>query len=131
MLVLNKSEKKASWRTRKKPLGCLFGLERCDQKGEGKKVLGWGCWECPSEGREATRQAFDFFFCHPTIQKYSPKVHQNVCSHNSAGLVSFMWCQNVKISPAPNDMFTKSEFKLSLIDSLTRSYGIQKLLRCR
>ena len=26
-----------------------------------------------------------------------------------------MWCQNVKISPAPNDMFTKSKFKLSLI----------------
>ena len=54
-----------------------------------------------------------------------------MCPHNSAGMVSFMWCQNVKISPAPNDMFTKSEFKLSLIDSLTRSYGIQKLLRCR
>jgi len=54
-----------------------------------------------------------------------------ICPHNSAGMVSFMWCQNVKISPAPNDMFTKSEFKLLLIDSLTRSYGIQKLLRCR
>ena len=36
-----------------------------------------------------------------------------ICPHNSAGMVSFMWCQNVKISPAPNDMFTKSEFKLS------------------
>ena len=58
---------------------------------------------------EAT-QAFDFFFCHPTIQEYSPKVHQNVCDvcpHNSAGMVSFMWCQHVKqISTAPNDMFT-------------------------
>ena len=29
-----------------------------------------------------------------------------ICPHNSAGMVSFMWCQNVKISPAPNDMFT-------------------------
>jgi hypothetical protein len=28
-----------------------------------------------------------------------------ICPHNSAGMVSFMWCQNVKISPAPNDMF--------------------------
>ena len=26
-----------------------------------------------------------------------------ICPHNSAGMVSFMWCQNVKISPAPND----------------------------
>jgi hypothetical protein len=29
-----------------------------------------------------------------------------MCPHNSAAMVSFMWCQNVKISPAPNDMFT-------------------------
>jgi len=29
-----------------------------------------------------------------------------ICPHNSAGMVSFMWCQKVKISPAPNDMFT-------------------------
>jgi hypothetical protein len=29
-----------------------------------------------------------------------------ICPHNSAGTVSLMWCQNVKISPAPNDMFT-------------------------
>jgi SET domain-containing protein len=29
-----------------------------------------------------------------------------ICPHNSAGMVSFMWCQTVKISPAPNDMFT-------------------------
>jgi hypothetical protein len=28
-----------------------------------------------------------------------------ICPHNSAGMVSFMWCQNVKISPASNDMF--------------------------
>ena len=33
-----------------------------------------------------------------------------ICPHNSSGMVSFMWCQNVKISPAPNDMFTKSEW---------------------
>jgi len=60
----------------------FFGPERCGQKGEGKKVRGWGCWECPSKGREAT-QAFNFFFCHPTIQEYSPKVHQNVCDMSS------------------------------------------------
>ena len=29
-----------------------------------------------------------------------------ICPHNSAGMVSFMWYQNVNISPAPNDMFT-------------------------
>jgi hypothetical protein len=29
-----------------------------------------------------------------------------ICPHNSAGMVSFMWFQIVKISPAPNDMFT-------------------------
>jgi len=29
-----------------------------------------------------------------------------ICPHNSAGMVSFMWCQHVKISPAPKDMFT-------------------------
>jgi hypothetical protein len=29
-----------------------------------------------------------------------------ICPHNSAGMVSFMRCQNFKISPAPNDMFT-------------------------
>jgi hypothetical protein len=29
-----------------------------------------------------------------------------ICPHKSAEMVSFMWCQNVKISPAPNDMFT-------------------------
>ena len=29
-----------------------------------------------------------------------------ICPHNPAGMVSFMWCQNVKIFPAPNDMFT-------------------------
>ena len=48
-----------------------------------------------------------------------------ISPHKSAGMVIIMWCQNVKIFPAPNDMFTKSEFKLSLIDSLTRSYCIQ------
>ena len=29
-----------------------------------------------------------------------------ICPHNSAGMVSFTWCQNVKIPPAPDDMFT-------------------------
>ena len=50
--------------------------------------------------------------------KSIPQRYTEMCviCHNSAGMVSFMWCQNVKISPAPNDMFTKSEFKLSLID---------------
>jgi len=38
-------------------------------------------------------------------QRYT-KIYVIVCPHNSAGMVSFMWCQNVKISPAPNDMFT-------------------------
>jgi hypothetical protein len=28
-----------------------------------------------------------------------------ICPHNSAEMVSFMWYQNVNISPAPNDMF--------------------------
>ena len=36
-----------------------------------------------------------------------------ICLHNSAGMMSFMWCQIVKISPAPNEMFIKSELKLS------------------
>ena len=31
-----------------------------------------------------------------------------ICPHNSAGMVSFMWCQNVKISPAPMIIETKS-----------------------
>jgi hypothetical protein len=35
-----------------------------------------------------------------------PQRYTKMCPHNSAGMVSFMWCQNVKISPAPNDMFT-------------------------
>ena len=29
------------------------------------------------------REAFDFSFCHPTIQEYSPKVHQNMCDMSS------------------------------------------------
>jgi len=55
--------------------------------------------------------------------------------HNSAGMVIIMWCQIVKLSPAPIDTFVQSELKLFYIDSLfSRSYGmhsIQKLLRCR
>jgi alpha-amylase/alpha-mannosidase (GH57 family) len=46
-------------------------------------------------------------------------------------MVSPMWCQTVKLSPAPNDMFAKSELKLFQSDRLTRSNGIQKLLRRR
>ena len=38
-----------------------------------------------------------------------------ICPHNYAGMMSFMWCQIVKISPAPNDMFTQSELKIRLI----------------
>jgi len=51
--------------------------------------------------------------------------------HNSAGMVIIMWCQIVKLSPAPNDTYVQSELKLFYIDSFSRSYGIQKLLRCR
>jgi len=29
------------------------------------------------------RLLMHFFFCHPTIQKYSPKVHRNVCDMSS------------------------------------------------
>ena len=54
-----------------------------------------------------------------------------ICPHNSAGMVSFMWCQIVKLSPAPNDTSAQSERKLFYIDSFSRTYGIQKLLRCR
>jgi hypothetical protein len=32
--------------------------------------------------------------------------------HNSAGMVIIMWCQIIKFSPAPNDMFAQSELKL-------------------
>ena len=35
-----------------------------------------------------------------------PQRYTKMCvifPHNSAGMVSFMWCQNVQISPAPND----------------------------
>jgi len=42
-----------------------------------------------------------------------------------------MWCQIVKLSPAPKDLFAQIELKLFYIDSFSRSYGIQKLLRCR
>ena len=46
-------------------------------------------------------------------------------------MVIIMWCQIIKFSPAPDDMFAQSELELFQIDRLTRSYGVQKLLRCR
>ena len=42
-----------------------------------------------------------------------------------------MWCQIIKFSPAPDDTFAQSELELFQIDRFARSYGIQKLLRCR
>ena len=42
-----------------------------------------------------------------------------------------MWCQIVKLSPAPNDTFAQSELELFQIDRYARSYAIQNLLRCR
>jgi hypothetical protein len=64
----------------------------------------------------------------------NPQRYTKMCvisPHNSAGMVIIMWCQNVKISPAPDDMFAQSELKLFQVDRLARSYGIQKLLRRR
>ena len=54
-----------------------------------------------------------------------------ISPHNSAGIVIIMWCQIVKLSPAPDDTFAQSELKPFQMDRLARSYGIQKLLRCR
>ena len=54
-----------------------------------------------------------------------------ISPHNSVGMVSPMWCQIVKLSPAPNDMFAQSEIELFQIDRFARLYGIQKLLRRR
>ena len=52
-----------------------------------------------------------------------------ITPHNSAEMVSLMWCQIVKFSPAPNDMSVYSELGLFQIYRLARSYGIQYLLR--
>jgi hypothetical protein len=54
-----------------------------------------------------------------------------ISPHSSAGMVSLVWCQIVKLSPAPNDTFAQSNLKLFYNDSFSRSYGIQTLLRCR
>ena len=42
-----------------------------------------------------------------------------------------MWCQIVKLSPAPDDTFAQRKLELFQIDRFARSYGIQKLLRCK
>jgi hypothetical protein len=50
-----------------------------------------GCWECPSEGREATQAFISFSVIPPSRsipQRYT-KVCV-ICPHNSAGMVSFM-----------------------------------------
>jgi len=95
----------------------FFGPESCyDQKGEGKKVHlhGWDCWKYLIEGREAT-QACDFFLCQPTTTRSNPQRYTKMCvisSHNSAGILSLLWCRIIKLSPAPNDMFTYKELEL-------------------
>ena len=55
-----------------------------------------------------------------------------ISPHNSAGIVIIMWCQIVKLSPAPDDTYVQRELELFQIDRFARSYDIQKLLlRCR
>ena len=54
-----------------------------------------------------------------------------ISPHNSAGKVIIMWCKIIKFSPAPDDTFALSELELFQIDRFARSYGNQKLLRCR
>jgi hypothetical protein len=64
----------------------------------------------------------------------NPQRYTKMCvisPHNSAGMVSLMWCQIVKLFLTPYDKLAQSELKLFQIDRLARSYGIQKLLRCR
>ena len=64
----------------------------------------------------------------------NPQRYTKMCvisPHISAGMAIIMWCQVVKLSPAPNDTFAQSELELFQIDRLARSYGIQKLLRRR
>ena len=65
----------------------------------------------------------------------NPQRYTKMCvispHNNSAGMMIIMWCQIFKFSPAPGDMFAQVELKLFQIDRLTRSYGIQKLLRRR
>jgi len=64
----------------------------------------------------------------------NPQRYTKMCvisPHNSAEMVIIMWCQIVKLSPAPDDTFVQSELELFQIDRSARSYGYQKLLRCR
>ena len=61
----------------------------------------------------------------------NPQRYTKMCvlsPHNSAGMLIIMWCQIIKFSPAPDDMFAHRELILFQID---RPYGIQKLLRRR
>jgi hypothetical protein len=97
-------------------------------------VHGRDCWKYLSKGREVHRLVISFSVI-PPARKNNPQRYTKMCvtsNHNPAGMVSLMWCQIVKLSPAPDDTFAQSELKeLFQIDRLARSYGIQKLLRCR
>jgi hypothetical protein len=45
----------------------------------------------------------------------NPQSYTKMCvisPHNSAEMVIIMWCQIIKFSPAPDDMFAQSELKL-------------------
>ena len=80
---------------------------------------------------------------HLQVKKRSKKSHQPgaipkdntkmcvISPHNSAGMVIIRWCHIVKLFPAPDDTFAQSELEPFQMDRLARSYGIQKLLRCR
>jgi len=64
----------------------------------------------------------------------NPQRYTKMCvisPHNSAGMVIIMWCQVVKLSPAPNDTFAQRELEYSNCFKLIDSYGIHKLLRRR
>jgi hypothetical protein len=81
------------------------------------------------------KRAVDIRRC--SVRDGSDKVKVKVTSlymcvispHNSAGMVSIMWCQIVKLSPAPDDMFAQVSSNRS--DGHARANGIQKLLICR
>ena len=60
---------------------------------------------------------------HVTVRKFVFEASW-ISPHNSAGIMSLMSCWIFELSPAPNEMFAQSEFKLFQIDRLTRSYGI-------
>jgi len=49
----------------------------------------------------------------------NPQMYTKMCVislHNSAGMVIIMWCQIVKLSPAPNDTFAHGELELFQTD---------------